>query len=72
VQTCTFCNLRDAHYLAEMTLLSEAYRAYALICEQRARDAADPIAKLQWEQTAKDWHQMAHSIADADDDIDPA
>jgi hypothetical protein len=28
-QTCTFCNLRDAHYLAEMTLRSEAFRAYA-------------------------------------------
>jgi hypothetical protein len=42
-----------------------------LIFEQRERDAADPIAKLEWEQTAKDWHQMANSIADTDDDIDP-
>jgi hypothetical protein len=49
-----------------MTLRSEAYRAYAVLCEQRALDEIDPVAKREWEQAAIDWHQMAHSAADDD------
>lgn len=30
-----------------MALRSAAYRAYALVCEQRARDETDPIAKRE-------------------------
>ena len=47
-----------------MTLRSEAYRAYAVICEQRALDEIDPVAKREWEQAAIDWHHMASKAAD--------
>jgi hypothetical protein len=50
-----------------MTVRSEAYRAYALICEQRARAETDPFAKREWEQTAIDWHRMAYKVAEIDD-----
>jgi len=35
----------------------------ALASEQRARDASDPIVKMEWEALAIEWHQLATAIA---------
>jgi hypothetical protein len=53
-----------------MVLRSAAYRAYALLCEQRARDEADPIAKREWELTAKDWNRMAKAVTVSGDHVE--
>ena len=77
-QAILFCSSANMHvynqqgdfYWPEMTLRSEAYRAYALLCEQRAPDEADPVAKREWELTANDWNRMAKAVADSGDDVE--
>jgi hypothetical protein len=54
-------------YSLPMALRSAAYRAYALICEHRARDDTDPIAKREWERSAADWNRMEKVLANSGD-----
>jgi hypothetical protein len=42
-----------------------AYRAKALVAEQRAKETSDPTAQQDWEELAIEWHMMA-SIAAKD------
>ncbi len=51
-----------------MNSKSRFFRSKAIICEQRARDATDPISKREWEEMAIEWHSMANLAAAADDD----
>ncbi len=50
-----------------MNSKSRFFRSKAIICEQRARDATDPISKREWEEMAIEWHSMANLAAAADD-----
>jgi len=42
---------------------TDMYRAKALDCEQRAREASDPTSKRDWEELAIEWHTMANFAA---------
>jgi hypothetical protein len=42
---------------------TDMYRAKALDCEQRAREASDPTSKQDWEELAIEWHTMANFAA---------
>jgi hypothetical protein len=42
---------------------TDMYRAKALDCEQRAREASHPTSKRDWEELAIDWHAMANFAA---------
>jgi hypothetical protein len=43
--------------------ISEKYRAKALDCEQRGRDAKDHEIKCGWADIAIDWHCLANRTA---------
>jgi hypothetical protein len=51
-----------------MNARCEAYRSYALLSEKLARAASDPLGRLEWEQTAIDWHRLANLAAQSDGD----
>jgi hypothetical protein len=42
---------------------ADMYRAKALDCEQRAREASDPTSKQDWEELGIEWHTMANFAA---------
>ena len=42
---------------------TDMYRAKALDCEQRAREASEPTSKRDWEELAIEWHTMANFAA---------
>jgi hypothetical protein len=42
---------------------SDKYRAKALACEHRAKEASDPASKRDWEELAIEWHAMANYAA---------
>jgi hypothetical protein len=50
-----------------LSLRTQAFRSFALICEQFARDAPGRTARLEWEETAGDWHELARVAARAND-----
>ena len=43
--------------------ISEKYRAKALDCEQRVRDAADYDIKCAWGEVAMEWHCLSSRAA---------
>jgi hypothetical protein len=43
--------------------ISEKYRAKALDCEQRGRDAADYDIRCAWEDIAIEWHCLSSRAA---------
>jgi len=40
------------------------YRAYAALCEERARAETSPSGRREWERAARDWHLLAEAAAD--------
>jgi hypothetical protein len=44
---------------------SRIFRLRAVQCEQRARDASDPLIKGEWEELAIEWHLLANAIGKA-------
>jgi hypothetical protein len=47
---------------------SRIFRSRAIVCEQRAREATDPIRKREWEELAAQWHSMADLAAATNDE----
>lgn len=43
--------------------LSDRYRARALVCEVRSREAKDPVARSEWTELAIEWHTLANAAA---------
>ena len=43
--------------------VSEKYRAKALDCEHRGRDATDYDIKCAWEEVAIEWHCLSNRAA---------
>ena len=48
---------------AKRMKVSEKYRAKALDCEQRGRDATDYDVKCAWEEIAIEWHCLSSRTA---------
>ena len=44
---------------------SHLFRLRAIHGEQRARGAADPLIKAEWEELAIEWHLLANAVAEA-------
>jgi hypothetical protein len=53
-----------------MKAQSRTFRLRAVLSEQRARDASDPIIKAEWEELAIEWHLLANSVAESSGPID--
>jgi hypothetical protein len=51
-----------------MTSRSQIFRLKAFVCEQRARETADPASKENWQELAIEWHTIASATAKIDDD----
>ena len=52
---------------------TEIHRLRALLCEQRAHGATDPLVKAEWEALAIEWHSLANAVAQSsgeDDQVD--
>ena len=48
---------------APVTDRLDVFRAKALFCEERAREASNLTSKQDWAELAMDWHTMAHLAA---------
>jgi hypothetical protein len=52
--------------------VSEKYRAKALACEKREREATDYDTKSAWGEIAIEWHALANRAASDECDLEIA